>query len=79
MALEMTGLLEAEGLVEADVWGINEMEEIEQILPMELSAQVPGMEDRECGWTDYGKSCGLPDRHRKKCGYRRAGRILPVR
>ena len=44
--LKMDDLMEAEGLRESDVWGIGEIEEIEPILPMELSAEVPGWTGR---------------------------------
>ena len=52
--LKMDDLMEAEGLRETDVWGIGEIEEIEPILPMELSAEVPGM--------DRAMVCGDPFR-----------------
>ena len=52
--LKMDDLMEAEGLRESDVWGIGEIEEIEPILPMELSAEVPGM--------DRAMVCGDPFR-----------------
>ena len=52
--LKMDDLMEAEGLRETDVWGIGEIEEIKPILPMELSAEVPGM--------DRAMVCGDPFR-----------------
>lgn len=43
--MESLEIMEAEGIDENDVWDMNEIESIEQLLPMEISTEVPGFEE----------------------------------